>query len=260
MLDQCGNTLNICSIPNRIVCLVPSLTEFLCEIGLEKNIVGITKFCIHPKHLRQNIEVIGGTKNLHLEKIEALNPTLIIANKEENIKEQIEYLQSKFPVYVSDINSVEDTIAFIADMALIFEKQEECQALLSKIQEVFFNSREPLKWAGKSVLYLIWKDPYMAVASNTFIHDIIERLELKNVLNKSVSRYPELNKEEISNLNADYIFLSSEPYPFQEKHIEELSQISPKSKIVLVDGELFSWYGVRFLKIKEYVNSLLIIN
>lgn len=254
MQDQCGNEIEILSFPKRIICLVPSLTEFFCAIGLEENLVGITKFCIHPQYLRKEKSIIGGTKNLNLDLIRDLNPDLIIANKEENVKEQIEALKKDFTVYISDINSIEDTCVFIKDMAEIFQKKAECEKILNEI-EAEFNSVEYTK---KKVLYLIWNKPYMAAAHNTFINDVLEKVGFENALSKEYSRYPELNKEEISKLDVDYVFLSSEPFPYTEKHIEEWERLVPQAKVKLVDGELFSWYGIRFIGIKKYVAQVLL--
>ena len=254
MQDQCGNEIEILSIPKRIICLVPSLTEFLCAIGLEENLVGITKFCIHPQHLRKEKKNIGCTKNLNIDLIRDLNPDIIIANKEENVREQIEVLQKDFKVYISDINSIEDTYGFIKDMADIFQKHEECQKIIFDIKSEF-NSVEYTK---KKVLYLIWNKPYMAAAHNTFINDVLEKVGFENALSKEYSRYPELNEEEINKLDVDYVFLSSEPFPYTEKHIEEWERLVPRAKVKLVDGELFSWYGIRFIGIKKYVAQVLL--
>lgn len=254
MQDQCANSLEFSSVPRRIICLVPSLTEFLCEIGLEDNLIGITKFCIHPSRLKEEKALIGGTKNLNIDLIRDLKPDLIIANKEENVKDQIEILQREFAVYVSDINSVEDTCVFIQDIACIFEKTSECEAILKEIKSEFAS----VKKLRKKVLYLIWNKPYMAVGHNTFINDVLEKLGFENALSDKYIRYPELNVDDINNLDVDYVFLSSEPFPYTERHIEEWSSLIPSAEVKLVDGEKFSWYGVRFMGVKKYVDQVLL--
>lgn len=235
----------------KIISLVPSITEALFDFGLsEKEIVGRTKFCIHPKNTVQRVEIIGGTKNLNIDKIKSLNPDLIIANKEENVKEQIEELQKDFKVLVTNISNLEDNYYLLKTLGNLLGKQEIAQKFNLKIYEILANFSDLKK---KKCAYLIWKNPYMTVGFDTFIHDILDKIGFQNIF-KNQKRYPEISVEDLR--NAEYIFLSSEPFPFQQKHIDELQKELPDAKIILVDGEAFSWYGTRLAKCESYFQSL----
>ena len=235
----------------KIISLVPSITEALFDFGLnDKEIIGRTKFCIHPENAVQKIEIIGGTKNLNIGKIKSLNSDLIIANKEENVKEQIEELQKDFKVLVTNISNLEDNYYLLKTLGNLLGKQETAQKFNLKIYEILakFSDLEKKKCA-----YLIWKNPYMTVGFDTFIHDILDKIGFQNIF-KNQKRYPEISVEDLK--AADYIFLSSEPFPFQQKHIDELQKELPDAKIFLVDGEAFSWYGTRLAKCESYFQNL----
>ena len=235
----------------KIISLVPSITEALFDFGLnDKEIIGRTKFCIHPENAVQKIEIIGGTKNLNIGKIKSLNSDLIIANKEENVKEQIEELQKDFKVLVTNISNLEDNYYLLKTLGNLLGKQETAQKFNLKIYEILakFSDLEKKKCA-----YLIWKNPYMTVGFDTFIHDILDKIGFQNIF-KNQKRYPEVSVVDLK--AADYIFLSSEPFPFQQKHIDELQKELPDAKIFLVDGEAFSWYGTRLAKCESYFQNL----
>ena len=250
-VDQLNSTILLDSKPKRIVSLVPSQTEFLFDIGLEKEVIGITKFCIYPSHWLKTKTIIGGTKNVDVEKVRSLKPDLIIGNKEENTKENIEELREIAPVWMSDIFNLEDALEMMGSIGGMVGKQEETQELVNNIKGQFDSFKpENLKL---SVLYLIWRKPYIGVANDTFIDDMLKRCGFKNIL-ADQTRYPVI--ENLSDLNPDVLFLSSEPYPFKEKHIQELHEIFPNAKIKLVDGEMFSWYGSRLSESVDYFKWL----
>lgn len=251
--DQLNNTIELKSYPKRIISLVPSQSELLWDLGLREELVGITKFCIHPQQMFESIDRVGGTKTLNIEKIRALKPDLIIGNKEENEQSQILELQKEFTVWMSDIYNLQDSLMMIRSVGLLVDRVEEAEKLKLSINTTFLN----LKTIQKTVLYLIWKDPYMAAGKGTFIGDILSRIGLKNVMSDENGRYPNLSIDEIVALNPELIFLSSEPYPFKDKHVKELQDVLPQSKILLVDGELFSWYGSRLQKSVTYFNELI---
>lgn len=236
----------------RVISLVPSITETLFDIGMTSDeIIGRTKFCIHPKELVKDVEIIGGTKNLNIEKIKALKPDLIIANKEENVKEQVEELMKEFKVLVTDIETLEDNSELLKQLGKIFNKEKIADEINLKTYEAFNipKSENKLK-----VAYLIWKDPYMTIGGDTFISRILEELGFENQF-KNQKRYPEVQLEDLR--EADLIFLSSEPFPFKEKHIKEIQDICVNQKIMIVDGEAFSWYGSHLAKCGEYYLELL---
>jgi len=235
----------------KVISLVPSITETLFDLGLTSDeIIGRTKFCIHPEELVKNIEIIGGTKNLNLEKIKALKPDLIIANKEENVKEQVEELMRDFKVLVTNVETLEDNYYLIKQLGHLFGKQEKAQLLNLKTYEAF-DIPKPEK--SLKAAYLIWKDPYMTVGADTFISRILEELGFENLF-KTQKRYPEVRLEDLK--EADLIFLSSEPFPFKEKHMAEIQDICVNQRIMIVDGEAFSWYGSHLAKCREYYREL----
>lgn len=244
------------SLPRRIVSLVPSQTELLYDLGLEEAVLGITKFCIHPEAWFRNKTRIGGTKTVHLDKIKALQPDLIIANKEENVKEQVEALTAIAPVWMSDIHTLDDAAQMISDIGQLTGKQEIAASINNRIQQGFQNLEQQAEPQQPSVLYLIWREPWMTIGQDTFIHDILLRMGLKNAWGQQ-SRYPEISLQDIKDRKPDFIFLSSEPYPFKEKHIAELQTVVPAAKIILVDGEMFSWYGSRLQWAGPYLEALL---
>ena len=251
--DQLNHTIELTSYPKRIISLVPSQSELLWDLGFREELIGITKFCIHPQDMFQSIDRVGGTKTLNIEKIRALKPDLIIGNKEENEQSQILELQKEFTVWMSDIYTLDDSLTMIEKVGALVNRVEEANAIKSNIQASFIN----LKPLHKSVLYFIWREPYMAAGKATYIGDMLKRIGLENRLAMDNARYPELTLDEIKSLNPELIFLSSEPYPFKESHINELQEALPHSKIVLVDGELFSWYGSRLQHSVEYFNELI---
>ena len=248
--DQMDRRIRLDKRPERIVSLVPSQTELLVDLGLEDRLVGITKFCVHPEGLTKRKTVIGGTKNFHFDTIDALKPDLIIGNKEENYQEGIKYLAEKHPVWMSDIFNLEDALEMIEAIGEITGKKEKARDIVQGISSGF-QVKFPKK--GKAI-YLIWQDPLIAVGNNTFIDDMLRRVGFANLIEKE--RYPEVNREEIRQLNPDCILLSSEPYPFKEKHIDEYQRMFPNATVRLVDGEMFSWYGSKLLKAVEYFEDL----
>jgi hypothetical protein len=241
-------------IPKRIVSLVPSQTALLHHIDLEAETVGITKFCIHPAEWKKNKTIIGGTKNINIEKITTLDPDLIIANKEENVKTQVEELAEKFPVWVTDVNSLNDAYQMMKDIGLLTNKTHECDKLIADIKSTF----DDLDLVSKKInaCYLIWKDPYMTIGGDTFINDMMAHCGLNNVF-KDKKRYPVISIKEIIDADSELILLSSEPYPFAEKHIMELQHSLQGARIRLTDGEMFSWYGSHLLHSPHYFNKLL---
>lgn len=253
--DQLNRRIKLKNFPPKsIISVVPSQTELLFDLGLDKEIVGLSWFCVHPAEKVKSKTKIGGTKNLKIDKIASLNPDLIIANKEENEKKSIDELSERFPVWISDVKNMDSALDMIRKVGQITSKEKESLKISDEIQK---NFSELKKFQKKlKVLYLIWRKPYMSVGNDTFINEMLQICGFENVCN-SKSRYPELNFEEIKELNPDLIILSSEPYPFKNEHIMELQNICPSAKITLENGEMFSWYGSRLLKASGYLKSFL---
>ncbi len=240
--------------PKRIVSLVPSQTALLHTLGLETETIGITKFCIHPETWRKTKTIVGGTKNIQLEKVMALQPDLIIANKEENTREQVEALATHFPVWVTDVNNLTDAYRMMEDIGNLTHKTESANHCIQSISKAF----EALQMDLPKIpaCYIIWKDPYMTVGGDTFISDMMEKAGWQNVCSH-LSRYPCIEVEQIRESRCEWVLLSSEPYPFKEKHIQALSAQLPECKIRLVDGEMFSWYGSHLLQAPSYFQKLI---
>lgn len=250
--DQMGRTISITHPIQRIVSLVPSQTELLVAMGLRDKLVGITKFCVHPNDLTKEIQVIGGTKTVKIEEVIALKPDIVIGNKEENLQTDIEVLEKHVPVWMSDISNLEEAQAMILLLGEITSKQVESNEIVQQINTGFEQlGKVKIPEKPPSVLYLIWRKPYMAAGKETFIDDMLSRCGLENCL--SDSRYPTVD---FNRLNPELILLSSEPYPFAEKHIAELKVQFPNAKIMLVDGEYFSWYGSRLIDAPAYFQTL----
>jgi ABC-type Fe3+-hydroxamate transport system substrate-binding protein len=252
--DQLGHTLELPFPPTRIISLVPSQTEFLHDLGLDTEVVGITKFCVHPPGWRKTKTLIGGTKKFNFEVIDRLKPDLIIGNKEENYKEGIALLRHKYPVWMSDIVTPEDAFSMMRAVGAITGKPAEAERLMDDIRSSF-NGIKEFKGRKKRVLYLIWRNPWMGAATHTFIHEMLTLAGFENCL-KERERYPELAATELTALNPDLVFLSSEPYPFSGKHVGEVHTLLPRAKVLLVDGELFSWYGSRMRHFASYLATL----
>ena len=247
-------TTNLNYLPKRIVSLVPSQTELLFTLGLDAETVGITKFCVHPQSWFKTKERVGGTKTINLTKIKSLNPDLIIANKEENVKAQIEELAADYPVWLTDVNNLSDALQMIADIGILTGTSAIANALINSISKAFNEMPEmdnPVKTG-----YLIWRKPYMTIGGDTFINDMLLQCGFTNVF-VSEKRYPEISIAQLQTANCQLLLLSSEPYPFKQKHIDELSTQLTGTKIILANGEFFSWYGSRLLKAPAYFTQLI---
>lgn len=312
--DQLGNTVDIPFFPQRIVSLVPSQTELLFDLGLDHRVIGITKFCVHPGSWFRSKTRVGGTKSLKNEVIAGLQPDLILANKEENVKEQVNELARHYPVWTSDIHDLESAMDMIERVGGITGCAEKGLEIVGRIRDGFAGLAELHKHAGNATshnfsedsthtaataipgdnlpsesethnntqkpnsantgidslsaknpqsfhkplktAYLIWRNPFMTIGGDTFIHDMLNRCGLQNIFD-DMTRYPEVTIETLRGRQCELLLLSSEPYPFKQNHIDELQEQLPGTKILLADGEMFSWYGSRLLKAPEYFIQLL---
>jgi len=254
VIDQMQQRLEVPSYPKRIISLVPSQTELLHYWGLGERVVGITKFCVHPKEWYKSKRRIGGTKTVDLEKIRALKPDLIIGNKEENTQSDIEALQKEYPVWMSDMQELEDVWEMMSSLGQLLAVQKESQTLVDRLKEDFLllekASNKPWR-----VAYFIWQNPFMVAGSSTFIDALLRMANFENVFAQE-PRYPAVTIPQIQAKNPELILLSSEPYPFKEKHVQLFQEMCPNAKIEIVDGELFSWYGSRLLHTTNYIKKL----
>lgn len=248
--DQMDRNIRLGLPLTKIVSLVPSHTELFIDLGLNTLVKGRTKFCIHPQNSISDIPTIGGTKTIKHETIYKIEPDLIFANKEENNKNEVEQLSKLFPVWVSDISSLQDSFDMIEAVGELFDQYDVASNIIAKSKNKLDNLK--IK-TNQTAVYLIWRKPYMTVGSDTYIHNMMEHLGYDNLF-KDYTRYPEITIQDIRNVQPDVVLLSSEPYPFSHLHKNELKEALPDSTIELVDGEVFSWYGSRIL----HKNSILI--
>jgi ABC-type Fe3+-hydroxamate transport system substrate-binding protein len=263
-IDQLNRKIELPFLPKRIISLVPSQTELLHDLGLNNEVVGITNYCIHPNKWLTTKTRVGGTKNVQFEKIKNLRPDLIIGNKEENDQKQIEELMKLYPVWMSDINTLKDALDMITKIGALIGKQTEAALLNLKIEsgfgrlsKGFVENNSFTETLSIKIAYFIWRKPFMVVGNNTFINDMLIRCGFNNIFGTSdLMRYPEINLAQLVEANPEIIFLSSEPYPFKEKHIKEFQLICPNSKIIIVDGEMFSWYGSHLIKAPIYFEKV----
>ena len=253
--DQMHRTLLVPEIPERIISLVPSQTELLHELGLGDRVVGITKFCIHPEAWFRNKDRVGGTKKVDLDKVRALKPDLIIGNKEENTQADIEALEREFPVWMSDVRDLDGALDMIRRVGGLTGSTTRADELITGIEQAFASLR-PLS-PPLSAAYLIWHEPMMVAGADTFVNDMLARCGLTNAFAQRPERYPEVSPAELAAADPDVILLSSEPFPFADKHILHYNMLCPGAPVQIVDGELFSWYGSRLLKAPAYFNGLL---
>lgn len=245
------------SVPKRIVSLVPSQTELLCVLGLEASVVGITKFCVHPYHLKSVKTIVGGTKQVKMDKIAALEPDIIICNKEENTREMVQALAAHYPVWVTNVRSMSDNYRMIEDFGKLFNQRTEARKLLDKTQHAeaeFARYMQHKPW--RKAAYFIWKDPWMAAGGDTFINEMLKINHFNN-LYEGKGRYPEVELKKIRlDGDPDVVLLSSEPYPFKEEDAFEVGRFTHHAKTVFANGEMFSWYGARLLRAFDYFRQM----
>lgn len=286
--DARGQRITLQKPPRRIVSLVPSQSELLYSLGLDSEVVGITRFCVHPPAWTDSKRIVGGTKLLRIDRIRDLKPDLIFANLEENTKEDVERVEDVAPVFVTNVRTLDEAVDMIESLALLVDREPAGTRVTSAIREAFDslvdelgidlkarradvhpeNRRAPGSLSKSSAArrvsadsdpirtaYLIWRDPFMSVGSDTFIHDMMRYGGLENVFGSSM-RYPRISTRDLIDADPDVVLLSSEPFPFVEKHLPEIEQLLPAARVHLVDGQLFSWYGSRLIHTPDYLRQL----
>ncbi len=257
MEDQTGYIIDETKKYKRIVSLVPSQTELLADFELDQEVVGITKFCVHPENWLKHKTRIGGTKKFNFDVIESLAPDLIIANKEENYKEGVEKLRAQYPVYTSDIKNLSDSYQMISDLGKLCNREDRSKEIINQIEKGFGKIRQQSTGQNQGkVAYLIWNNPLMVAGGDNFIHDMLEKCGYTNAFGH-LMRYPEIDWTQLEEANCDFILLSSEPFPFKEKDVVFFQDKIKKSVVEKVDGEFFSWYGSRLIDASGYFMELI---
>jgi ABC-type Fe3+-hydroxamate transport system substrate-binding protein len=272
-LPICGLKLHfvayfVTSVP-RIVSLVPSITELLVDMGLAPWLVGRTGFCIHPQQVLRLIPKVGGTKDVNLRKIQQLAPTHVIVNMDENELHTVDKLREFVPqVIVTHPRAPQDNVSLIEQLEAVFATYsaalDSMHTPATRLKKQIFQRLERLKPCARPaqrVLYLIWRDPWMTVARDTYISRMLELIgwqtwpdQLGQVT--GASRYPQLTGDEPWLRTMDRVLLSSEPYRFGPHHLQEVQNWLPQAKVQLIDGELISWYGSRAVKGLDYLMTL----
>jgi ABC-type Fe3+-hydroxamate transport system substrate-binding protein len=238
--------------PKRVVSLVPSITETLFEMGAGDRVLGVTRFCVHPEYARERSRVVGGTKNPRIETILSLCPDLVLANQEENRREDVEKLREKVPVRVFFPQDVPQAVADIRSLGSLLGLPEQASAIAAEVEHQLETLRSLEPPRSIRYLYLIWRRPYMVAGPSTFIESLLAEAGLVNQAPADRGRYPEMDAEEVRRSDADVLLLASEPFPFEQKHLGELGQ-----RAVLADGELLSWHGARLREGLPYLRALL---
>ncbi len=240
--------------PRRIVCLCPSLTETLFALGAGHRVVGRTHYCVHPNPSVQSANTVGGTKDVNIASVVQLQPDLVIAEKEENVAEQIQCLAHTFPVCVFDVESIASALESIRKLGRISNTEVKAQKLASSIEAALSVRHSPTQ--RLRVIYLIWQKPYIAAGSRTYINDVLHYAGFENLCHCGESRYPKLNHEQIVAHAPDVLFLATEPFPFDESHACHLRDHFAPARVEIIDGEIMSWYGVRMTKLAPYLKQL----
>jgi ABC-type Fe3+-hydroxamate transport system substrate-binding protein len=260
LTDAVGQVFQPCEAPPRIVSLVPSLTELLFDLGLAENIVGRTRFCLHPRELMRTLPKVGGTKDVDLGKLRSLRPSHVVVNVDENRIEQVNEIRMFVPnVIVTHPMQPDDNLDLFRLFGGLFAVQQRAEELAMQLQSALQTARgQTRQLAQENVVYCIWKDPWMTVAPNTYISAMLRVVGWHTMPESAAARYPTVDFNAAWLHRVDRIFLSSEPYRFRHKHLQAASRLPgfAGKKIQLIDGELVSWYGSRAAAGLRYLASL----
>lgn len=254
--DAAGTLHARAGLDARVVSLVPSITELVCDLGLAGRLVGRTGFCIHPKQTLRGIAKVGGTKTVDVEKVRALRPTHVILNIDENERPLAEALAEFVPhLIVTHPLAPLDNLALFRLIGGIFG----CEQLAETLAARFLAAHDALTSQAhpqRNVLYLIWKDPWMTVARDTYVSRTLALAGLNTLPSQATARYPEFSLEDAWVAQADLVLLSTEPYMFRSKHLEELEclPVFAGKRVHLIDGEMTSWYGSRAIEGLVYLD------
>ena len=238
----------------RIVCLVPSVTELLCELGLSEQLVGRTGFCIHPWETVRRIPKVGGTKDLKLAKIRELAPTHVVVNVDENRREDAEALAEFVPeVVVTHPEAPRDNLDLYRQLGATFGREREAERLCAEFEAAYAEvaGRELPR---REVLYLIWREPWMTVAAETYIAQTLALFNWRTQPRRAAARYPEVDLADYAG-RVDRVLLSSEPFHFKPEHVEEVAAAVGGAAVSLIDGEMTSWYGSRAIAGLRYLRD-----
>ena len=250
VFDDLGRKIDFERPPETVVSLVPSLTKTLSDLGLGEKLAAVTRFCKYPQELVQTLPKIGGPQKVDTQKILGINPGVVLSVKEENNREQVLQLAEKIPVVVFNIRNIDDALRMITTLGRLFSVETKAHTITSRIKKGLANTVFPTK--RLTVLYLIWKKPWMAAGKDTFIGSMLQAAGFENLAN---GRYPEVNETMMR--RASVIMLATEPYPFKEAERKQLAERFPRQKVLIVEGEIFTWFGSYMLNAASYLTKLI---
>jgi ABC-type Fe3+-hydroxamate transport system substrate-binding protein len=261
--DALGRVVEVPTPPQRIVSLVPSLTETLFFWGLGQRVVGVTHFCVEPRDGVRHKARVGGTKNIDLPKLFALNPDLVIASAEENDRQQVEAIMAAgVPVFVTLPRSVEEAVEMLWTLGEVAGAREAARALVEECRAALKEVRARRRGRSVPLFCPIWREPWMTVGPGTYMHDLLEECGGQNIFGHRQGRYFAVSLEEVAARDPALVLLPSEPYRFRRRHIEELAQAGVRAAVegraYLVDGRLLCWYGPRLPQALHEMSRLIL--
>jgi len=263
-VDASGVAVELARPPRRIVSLVPSITETLCALGLADALVGITVYCVEPRAIVGSKTKIGGEKNPDLEKIRGLEPDLVIANVEENLREHVDTLRAwSIPVWVTYPRTVAEGIQLIAELGAVAGAEARAAEMITQITPLYERvAGAAARRAPVAVFYPIWRGPYMTINRDTYIHDMLRVCGARNVFGDRTERYPTVTLDEIAAARPEMILLPDEPFRFRRAHVADFTRYADvpavrDGRIHLVDGKPFSWHGPRIAEALRLVPRLI---
>jgi len=255
--DAVGNIIQLETPPRRIVSLFPSQTHLLWKLGLDKEVVGLTRFCKYPPQWKKEKRVVGGTKDVKPERVAELRPDLILANKEENTKEIVEKLKDIAPVYVSEVETWQDNLDFVKNIGMLTGTSDKARLLVDEMEEKRRHYEKQRPSRPMDALYFIWRNPWMTAGKHTFINTMLELAGFKNLTPEEKGRYPAWETGELRALHPEAVLLCDEPFPFKPgKHYDEVKNLFPSARILFVRGEPFTWFGAYPVNAFDYFSTL----
>lgn len=260
--EQVRDALGVYHAPHaspRIACLVPSITETLFAMGLGEHVVARTGFCIHPEPEIREVPKVGGTKDVSIAKLIATEPTHVIVNIDENNKPDVDKIRRTIPnVIVTHPTVPDDNVVLFQLLGHLFHRKQRADELSHALALALRDARDVgLRLPSEDVLYLIWKNPWMSVSRDTYVSAMLATIGWKTSPIQTTKRYPEIADDDTIWRDVDRVLLSSEPYSFDESHLESINAAKTlKYPAQLIDGEFVSWYGVRAIAGLRYLADM----
>lgn len=259
VVDCLGREITLPKNISRIVSLVPSISELIYDLNVEDKLVGVTKFCVHPKYFQIEKTVIGGVQDFDIEKIKELNPDVVFASKDENFEDEIAELEKFVPVYVTDVKNINEAKQMISNFGDLLNRRNEATKILMKIDlQLSDLSKITDDLLYRSGAYLVWNEPWVAAGKETFVDSMLKLIKVDNVFSNLNERYPMVTGANIHLGNPDIVMLPTEPFKFEDQQAMEISAHTHDAATFFVDGEVFAWYGSRLVKSIDQLKLLVL--